>query len=331
MASYQIGQYRFTGSNCVTDLTKTTSKNTIATSFSMGTSQSTQEGSFIDIVIKPSESFSKNEDYYLYLAIPQDLNYDMSFSLKLTKESNGGDTSYQFLKSISILKGSDTTSGHDVCLFKGIDDKIYVSFIIDYASVSALAKANLSVGNIYRVIDKNQKATYYVGKGKSNYRATTNYNKLSMTETWLAGQTSFNAGIFEICFRPVEDGFDSILLQMTRTAEDYSIVKEDGTYGRRINLNQFQFKLYQLMNKVDDMNKNGSLSRIGVWGHAGMLMSINGEEIRIGPSGFYELDTIDVTSLGVVAPDGDYTNNWTCDYEYKVTDDVSSISEEGSE
>ena len=68
-------------------------------------------------------------------------------------------------------------------------------------------------------------------------------------------------------------------------------------------------------------NATAALSRIGVWSHPGLVMAVNGEEIRVGPSGFYELDTVPVETLGIVAPDGDYSNNWTVDYEYKQTEE----------
>ena len=46
-------------------------------------------------------------------------------------------------------------------------------------------------------------------------------------------------------------------------------------------------------------------------------MTINGEEIKIGPSGFYEIKDYDITSLGMVVEDPD-VDRFTIDYEYKV-------------
>ena len=49
-------------------------------------------------------------------------------------------------------------------------------------------------------------------------------------------------------------------------------------------------------------------------------MTINGEEIRIGPSGYYELlDIIPITSIGIVADSWD--DNWTIDYTYEINAD----------
>lgn len=46
-------------------------------------------------------------------------------------------------------------------------------------------------------------------------------------------------------------------------------------------------------------------------------MIINGEEIKIGPSGYYELDALPIESIGIVAPDNDFSNNFTIDYVYE--------------
>ena len=49
-------------------------------------------------------------------------------------------------------------------------------------------------------------------------------------------------------------------------------------------------------------------------------MAINGEEIRVGASNYYELDNIlPVTSLGIVA-DG-YDDQFSIDYQYEQNQD----------
>ena len=72
--------------------------------------------------------------------------------------------------------------------------------------------------------------------------------------------------------------------------------------------------LYELENLVDQVNRDKTLSRIGIWSHPGLIMTINGEEIRVGPSGYYELDALDIESIGIVATS--WADNWTMDYQY---------------
>ena len=46
-------------------------------------------------------------------------------------------------------------------------------------------------------------------------------------------------------------------------------------------------------------------------------MSINGEEIRIGQSGYYELNDFNITNFGIVVKDAN--DRFSLDYQYKVT------------
>ena len=122
-------------------------------------------------------------------------------------------------------------------------------------------------------------------------------------------------------FRPVEDGFTSIVLSMTRQSEDYNIQRTTSSgieYGRKVDITKMSYSLMQITNLVTSMNSNSTLDRIGVWGHSGLMMAVNGEEIKIGPSGFYELSEVPVSSLGVVAKD--YNDSFTIDYEFTQRD-----------
>ena len=68
---------------------------------------------------------------------------------------------------------------------------------------------------------------------------------------------------------------------------------------------------------VPTLKGNGemsSITKIGVWGRPGLLMCINGEPIRVGNSGFYEQDSVEVETLGVVVSNNDWSNNFTIDY-----------------
>ena len=108
---------------------------------------------------------------------------------------------------------------------------------------------------------------------------------------------------------------------MTRQSEDYNIqhTTQNGTeYGRILDIDKTVCELYKVNNLVNSMNSNANLDRIGVWGHSGLMMAINGEEIKIGPSGFYELAEVPVSSLGVVARD--FNDSFTVDYEFSNKD-----------
>lgn len=308
MASFQIGQYRYTGQNCIRDISQSATKTyqTVST----GGDDSNTSIAFQDICISPNSSFVKGNDYYLKVRVPQDMNYDMTFNIKLLKNLTHSSVTYQFLKQITVSRGGNSSNVYNVVLYEKSDGSPAAMIPKTFAGAGTFEK-----DVVY--YDASQKR-YLIGMGGTLYTTLYNYNNLSVVASWKESESQ-NYGIFEMIFRPVTEGFDRILLEMVRTAEDYNIQRNSSSnteYGRKVDISKVQFTLCEINNLVGYMNPGRSLSRIGVHGHSNLLMVINGEEIRIGPSGYYELDAIPIQSLGIVAPDKDYTNQFTIDYTY---------------
>lgn len=319
MPTYQIGQIRYSGSGCVKTLNATAGYQNV--SMSGGT---TEGSSYQDVLITPATAFIKDNDYYFSVSIPQDMNYDMEFDVKLIKSENNVDTVYQYLKKISISRGSSGGSNvYTVALYQqnstdpeDTDAPVSVAIPIKYTYGAQTTQNNL----LYYDESKN---AYYLGNGSTKPPQTFCFNDLSVIASWRE-ETGINYGVFEMVFRPVEDNFTGILLQMVRTPADINIQHKDGSYGRKIDKDNLKYTLYSLMNQVDNINRDQTLSRIGIWSHPGLLMAINGEEIRVGPSGFYELDdVIDIESVAIVAPDNSWKDSWTMDYEYRLIEEES--------
>ena len=307
--SYQIGQYRFRGEGtCVTTVPSSKSYKPI----SMTGSTTADDTSFRDIRINTSSPLIRDTDYYLYIKIPQDMNYNLTFNIKLTKqEAQGGTEEYQFLKNITIPRGGDATNTYNVVLYETSSGEVKAMVAKTYVQ----GQRNIKDDIYYDVIT----GKYYLGNGNTTYTETSDYNDIVMTASWIH-QAGTEYGYASIVFRPVEDNFSEITIEMVRTAEDYNIQGTSGDgetiYGRYIPLDDFEYTLYSLTNIVNEINPNGTLYRIGVWSHPGLMMAVNGEEIRIGKSGYYELDGIlPIESLGIVAID--YNDNWSCDFQYE--------------
>lgn len=323
----QIGQLRYTGSGCISKLGLTADYQSVT----IGSGTESTSTSFQDIVIKPTSSFVKNRDYYFKIAIPQDMNYEMKFNLKLIKLDNANNISYQFLKTISIPRGGSGENVYSVVLYEYTNNGVTTTqAMIPLPYVQGAT--NIVPGAIYyRSSDK----TYWLGRTSSTYVQTDKFTEVSVVASW-KNEQSDNYGVFELTFRPVEDSFTGILLEMHRTAEDYSIqrIGSNGTteYGRKVDLDKLKqnnyenVQLYQFNNLVDLINKGKTLSRIGVWSHPGLVMVINGEEIRVGPSGYYEQDVIPVSSLGIMAKNNSFQDNWTLDYTYDTTE-LTTVAE----
>lgn len=310
--SQSIGQYRFKGAGtCVATVPSEKAYTSTAT---VGIDESST--SFQDVKIITSQTLEVNQDYYLYLKIPQDMNYDMAFNIKLMRQSTTGtgEMLYQFLKSITIPKGGTGNNVYNVALYGiGEYDSSGKEKVAAMIPLKYVAGAKNVKGSLY--IDNNN--NYYLGNGNNTYTPTTHVNDLMVAASWIH-ELGENFGYAELVFRPVEGMFTDIVIEMVRTAEDYNIMQDvdgESVYGRRVSLDDFDYKLYKLANLVDEINNEGTLTRIGIWGHSGLLMAINGEEIRVGASNLYELDNvIPITSIGIVAED--YSDSFTIDYTY---------------
>lgn len=319
--SYSIGQYRFRGNGCVTQIAGT-SVAYVKTQNDADAVDDTNSATFQDICIN-TPTLSENTDYYLKLKVPQDLNYAYTFQIRLTRQNASTaeeKESYQYLRGMSVAKPSvsgTVQNVYTVALYDtGINGQVAAMIPIDYKPNQGIQTTN---GLLYK--DKSQ-GVYYLGKGGTSAVQTDKYNDISMVANWISTPGEYY-GILEIVFRPVAAGFNQILLYMNRTAEDYNIQRHVDSsdlskieYGRIIDKNRFSYTLCSLTDLVSRLNsaEKPSLARIGVWGRPGLFMAVNGEEIRIGASGFYEMDVLPITSLGIYAPDGDYTNNFTIDY-----------------
>lgn len=310
----EIGQYRYTGSGCVQSVAVTPKYKQVT----MNSTDTATSTSFQDVAISPATAFIKDQDYYFKVAIPQDMNYEMNFNIKLIKEdSTTAETAYQFLKNVTVSRGGSGNNVHRVVLYGyPVGQKEQT-----VAAMVPLPYVPGAPGETNAIYYNEQNKRYYLCTGGINYVMTTDINELSVSASWKVEQGK-NFGVFELTFRPVQDGFTSILLEMVRTAEDYSIQHTGSSgieFGRKVDIAAIQTTVYSISNLVNNMSVENELSRIGVWGHSGLIMMINGEEIKIGPSGYYELDALPIESIGIVAPDNDFTNNFTIDYAYERT------------
>ena len=316
MAAYQMGQYRYSSTaECMTQITATKSYRSV--SFGDDSGDST---SFQDIQITTDEAMLQNTAYFLSMSIPRDLNYDLSFNIKLYKTVTDTSTTevFQQLKNIKVKKGGNTSNVYGVALY---DANTTNSGSLERIVATIPAKYNSSVlavrGQLY--IDEANKR-YYLGQADGTYKLTTKVNYLSVLASWKQDNENLQYDNVTIVFTPIENGFNRIVLEMVREAEDYNIQyttdEGDIRYGRKVQLEYFDFNLYTLSNLVTRMNPNGSLTSIGVNGHPGLLMSVNGSQIRIGPSGYYALENIiPISNIGIVARNA--RDSFVIDYQYE--------------
>lgn len=113
--------------------------------------------------------------------------------------------------------------------------------------------------------------------------------------------------IFELIFNP-NLTYDQIVFELKRSSEDYS------ENDRQMKVNVLAFD--KVNNIITDYLQNKytnlkSLKKIGIQGPPGLMFTINGEEIKIGKSGIYELynENINISYLGFIIKDSSFTQN----------------------
>lgn len=143
----------------------------------------------------------------------------------------------------------------------------------------------------------------------------------------LENSSSESAEIVEVLFTPTKN-YSAIVIEKERDNSDWTTFFEDG----KNSFNGFEtsirndVKIYSLKNllKIADGEdsaiaaKPNKISKIGVWGRSNLCLNCNGEEIRIGPRGYYEMsfdETLGLSSFGVLAEsESDFP--FLIDYEY---------------
>ena len=176
MATYQMGQYRYSSTaECMTQINANKSYRSV--SFGEDSGDST---SFQDIQLITTEAMSQNNAYFLSMSIPRDLNYDLSFNIKLYKAVTETSTEevFQQLKNLKVKKGGDTSNVYRVVLYDAdLTDDESAENILATRPIQYDPNIFSRSGQIY-VDEANKK--YYLGQSNGTYKLTTKVNPLSV-------------------------------------------------------------------------------------------------------------------------------------------------------
>lgn len=128
---------------------------------------------------------------------------------------------------------------------------------------------------------------------------------------------------FDIVFTP-NSTYNLIVFVLARTTEDYNVI-ENSQHGRIMDIIVNENNIYLMTNIIDTLASTYGLTeliRIGVQGPTGLMMSINGEQIKVGKTGIYELNDVNIkiTYLGFALKENvlnvDGYDNFILDFEY---------------
>lgn len=350
--SYGMGQYRFTKNyNYITELLNAngeTDRNII----SYYATGETGRGQYRDILVTlPMATASSGQTqapvvqygqtYFLKLSVPQNRQYTVTLNLKLCPANTDGDpviTRFQQIGRLEIPPTPDDDNIYsEVILYQNpIDESTAVALIDEEHDESETASSVHKAGEVYKN-KNNGKIEYWYYTSNEEYSQIINFNSTKLIRSWEITEGKDSIVTYKLAFSPkynLTEGYKYLLIETDRnnlwSSEIQYIPSEDGEAenvynGTYLNKKSVLVSLYSVNNLLaggsagTSQIKSGTntLNHIGVWGHPEQIMTINGEEIKIGPSGFYEIKDYDITSLGMVVEDPD-VDRFTIDYEYKV-------------
>lgn len=191
---------------------------------------------------------------------------------------------------------------------------------------------------IKREEDSDLKLTLRLTKGTDTIEEYQYIDNFVVFQKTSLEDQSYPYSTYETVISPNSD-YRNLDLVLTRERIDFVVSgttstsailnQQSQTIGREITI--VGFEIYEFKNLIQDIvNIPKDFFKIGIQGPMGMLMCINGEGIRIGPSGIYEIrNGYDVFFLGV-APrtsedeSGYYgRDNFIIDYQYGTIDSTT--------
>lgn len=300
--SYGIGQYTYDPTfEYVTSLGSASAgtKHYIDYQFGPGVT-------YKDIIIDlPSgHNFKAGETYYMEITVPRNQWYDIEANLKLClADENNSSTinlnKFQQIKYLYIPAAADPQSIYsNVVLYENNSNQVQVALASDF---------NVSNSN-------------------------GNYCTYSLLQNWKVTQNATTTASFSFIFSPKYDFTEPYKFLWIETLHNDNNVKhvEDGvTYsGKYLDKDSVEVSFYKV-NNIMPISEYGiasvksgisTLTGITVDAASRWMFAVNGEEIKLGNSGHYELKDYEITSLGLIVKEQvDWTKVFTIDYEYIVT------------
>ena len=322
---YGMGQYRYNNDTKYVSLIENCSIDWITLN----------NTNYRDLIIQlpDGRQFEQGKSYLLELHLPQNTVYNITSDIKLMQHINGtekilDEKRYQQIKRILIPKDENSLEVSTVVLYKDPDleeDKVY-------AGVLRKSKDECEIFDVFAEEKESQDSSieeydYKYRKNATNFSNPIIQRVFTEVAQSFEEETSTNFKTYKLIFSPKVDlKFDSIVLEIIRQSydEDIFYVANNQTYqGVYIDKDQenlFSVNISEITELLGQTNEEGiqrnTINHIGIWGHPDLMLAINGEEIHIGQSGFYEINDYTITSFGVAAKDND--DKFIIDYQYEI-------------
>lgn len=257
------------------------------------------------------------ETYFLELTLPRHVHYDTNINIKICGSDGTGeiDTENQFqnIKQI-IVPNFSANSGinyyQDVLLY---EREINNNKEINVGIITTQNSDN-TIGHIYYNGGK-----YFLIDSEGRIELSS-YQSSKILKSWNIQNETETTITYKIVFSPKFDNvtYKYLYLEIDRSKNvDIEYIGNDNNTYKGIYIENADLNIYKVTNILSSgYIGHNSLNHIGVWGHPEMYLAINGEQIQIGKTGFYELDNFNITSLGVIVKDSNI-DRFSIDYEFE--------------
>lgn len=164
-----------------------------------------------------------------------------------------------------------------------------------------------------RCFDRDTTITVKLAKDNVSSLSTTNIQTIAALELPKMGTAETEFITFDLIVTP-SDSYAQLIFTIDRDAGDFTGDERKWIPGLEFIVESFG-TISNIIPSLDIENK-GRLKQIGVQGPTGLLMCINGEAIRIGRTGIYEIKNgISVNSIGFIVEPND-NKIFILDYQY---------------
>lgn len=124
-----------------------------------------------------------------------------------------------------------------------------------------------------------------------------------------------------------ESNYNAIFLclKLIETDNDIQWIDPENNnvmHGRYVDMDTKPTWSYVQLNNILENIPGRKIKTVGVWGRSEQIMAINGQEIKIGPSGYFELDVSGITGLDInslAIANTDKNDKYTVDIQYELT------------
>lgn len=162
-----------------------------------------------------------------------------------------------------------------------------------------------------RCFDRDTTITVKLAKDNVSSLSTTNIQTIAALELPQIGEAETEFVTFDLIVTP-SDSYAQLIFTIDRDAGDFTGYERKWTPGLEFIVESFG-TISNIIPTLDIENK-GRLKQIGVQGRAGLEMCINGEMIRVGRSGIYEINHgVDITFIGFIPDESDH---FLMDYQF---------------